>query len=114
MHEWEKVIAFHGHPCCLLAVGYRAARIALEQLAAGPAGQHQLVAVVENRTCAADAVQVLTGCTFGKSNFIYRDTGKYVFTFGLAGAPDALRVSLKPGILDREGKDFVFIDGKSS
>ena len=24
----------------------------------------------------ADAVQVLTGCTFGKGNFIYKDFGK--------------------------------------
>lgn len=88
MQDWEKVIAFHGHPCCLLAIGYRATKVALEKLGVGgPA--HHLVAVVENRTCAADAVQVLTGCTFDKCNFVYRDHGKYVFTFGLAAAPEA-------------------------
>ncbi|MCS5696774.1 FmdE family protein [Desulfofundulus thermocisternus] len=106
MTDWEKVIAFHGHPCCLLAVGYRATRVALEKLGAGVPG-HDLVAVVENRTCAADAVQVMSGCTFGKRNFVYRDNGKYVFTFARMGERQALRVSLKAGVLSREGDEFV-------
>lgn len=109
MQDWEKVIAFHGHPCCLLAVGYRAAKLALDLLTVDFASRHRLIAVVENRTCAADAVQILTGCTFGKSNFLYRNYGKYVFTFGLATAPEAWRISLKPGVLEREGKDFVML-----
>ncbi len=25
MNDWEKAIAFHGHSCCVLASGYRAA-----------------------------------------------------------------------------------------
>ncbi|WP_027718961.1 FmdE family protein [Desulfovirgula thermocuniculi] len=106
MSDWEKVIAFHGHPCCLLAVGYRAAKLALERLGAGGSA-HGLVAVVENRTCAADAVQVLTGCTFGKRSFIFKDSGKYVFTFARAGERQALRISLKAGVLTKEGEDFV-------
>jgi formylmethanofuran dehydrogenase subunit E len=106
MTDWEKVIAFHGHPCCLLAIGYRATRVALEKLGAGVHG-HDLVAVVENRTCAADAVQVMSGCTFGKRNFVYRDNGKYVFTFARMGERQALRVSLKAGVLSREGDEFV-------
>ncbi|NHM27612.1 formylmethanofuran dehydrogenase [Desulfofundulus sp. TPOSR] len=106
MTDWEKVIAFHGHPCCLLAIGYRATKVALEKLGAGVPG-HDLVAVVENRTCAADAVQVMSGCTFGKRNFVYRDNGKYVFTFACMGERQALRVSLKAGVLSREGDDFV-------
>lgn len=106
MTDWEKVIAFHGHPCCLLAIGYRAAKLALERLGSGSAA-HSLVAVVENRTCAADAVQVLTGCTFGKRSFIFRDHGKYVFTFARTGERQALRISLRPGILTKDGEDFV-------
>jgi formylmethanofuran dehydrogenase subunit E len=39
------------------------------------------VAIVETDACCADAVQVITGCTFGKGNFIYRDYGKIAFTF---------------------------------
>ncbi|MDQ0286910.1 formylmethanofuran dehydrogenase subunit E [Desulfofundulus luciae] len=106
MTDWGKVIAFHGHPCCLLAIGYRATKVALGKLGVGGPG-HGLVAVVENRTCAADAVQVVSGCTFGKRNFVYRDNGKYVFTFACMGEGKALRVSLKAGVLSREGDDFV-------
>jgi formylmethanofuran dehydrogenase subunit E len=36
---------------------------------------------VENDSCAVDAVQVLTGCTFGKGNLIFHDYGKMIFTF---------------------------------
>jgi formylmethanofuran dehydrogenase subunit E len=39
------------------------------------------VAIVETDACCVDAVQVITGCTFGKGNFIYRDYGKIAFTF---------------------------------
>lgn len=106
MSDWEKVITFHGHPCCLLAIGYRATKVALEKLGVEGSG-HDLLAVVENRTCAADAVQVLSGCTFGKRNFIYRGNGKYVFTFARVGKRQALRVSLKAGVLTREGNGFV-------
>lgn len=85
MNDWEKVVSFHGHPCCLLAIGYRATKVALEKLGINKAEHYGLAAVVENRTCAADAVQVLSGCTFGKKNFVYKDNGKYAFTFARAG-----------------------------
>lgn len=105
MTDWEKAVAFHGHPCCLLAVGWRAVQVAVERLApADP--EHHLVVVVENRTCAADAVQAVTGCTFGKKNFIFKDNGKHVYYFGLKEDGRALRVSLKPGVFAREGADF--------
>ncbi len=39
------------------------------------------MALVENDSCAVDAVQALLGCTFGKGNLIFRDWGKQVFTF---------------------------------
>ncbi|SHF26514.1 formylmethanofuran dehydrogenase subunit E [Desulfofundulus australicus DSM 11792] len=106
MTDWEKVVSFHGHSCCLLAIGYRATKVALEKLNAHLPG-YNLVTVVENRTCAADAVQVVSGCTFGKRNFIYKDNGKYVFTFACMGERQALRVSLRAGVLSKEGDDFV-------
>jgi len=46
----------------------------------GRAEDEELVAVVENNLCAVDAVQVMTGCTFGKGNLIFRDYGKQVYT----------------------------------
>ncbi len=41
----------------------------------------EIVAVVENDSCAVDAIQVVTGCTFGKGNLIFKDVGKRVYTF---------------------------------
>lgn len=71
--EWERAVAFHGHSCPGLAIGYRAAKIALRELAAGRAGDEELVAIVETDACGVDTIQVLTGCTLGKGNLLYRD-----------------------------------------
>lgn len=37
--------------------------------------------MVENDTCAVDAIQVVTGCTFGKGNLVFQDYGKGGFSF---------------------------------
>ena len=79
--ELREVIQFHGHLCPGLALGYRAAKAALRELKADRPQDEELVAVVENDSCAVDAVQFLTGCTFGKGNLIFRDYGKHVYTF---------------------------------
>ena len=70
---------FHGHWCPGLAIGIRAAEWALKEL--GKAPDEEIVAVVETDMCAVDAIQYLTGCTFGKGNLIYKDYGKTAFTF---------------------------------
>ena len=43
--------------------------------------QEEVVCITENDACGVDAVQVITGCTMGKGNLIYRGTGKMVFSF---------------------------------
>ena len=42
-----------------------------------------------------DAVQVLTGCSIGKGNLIYRDYGKQVYTFACRNSGQAVRISVK-------------------
>jgi formylmethanofuran dehydrogenase subunit E len=96
--DWEKAVEFHGHSCPGLAVGYRAAKIALRELAEQRAEDEELVAVVENDACGVDAVQVLTGCTLGKGNLILRDYGKQVFTFFSRNGGRAVRISARPHI----------------
>ncbi|MEJ2313422.1 MAG: FmdE family protein [Nitrospirota bacterium] len=94
MKTLDDVSEFHGHVCPGLAIGYRVARFAMGKL--GPkAEDEELVAVVENDSCAVDAVQVLTGCTFGKGNLIHRDYGKQVYTFMKRPSGEALRVSVE-------------------
>ncbi|HET7317751.1 MAG TPA: FmdE family protein [Nitrospirota bacterium] len=78
--DLRDVVQFHGHLCPGLALGYRVAKAALRELGADRPQDEELVAVVENDSCAADAIQFITGCTFGKGNFIFRDFGKHVYT----------------------------------
>ncbi|HEX9113713.1 MAG TPA: FmdE family protein [Nitrospirota bacterium] len=78
--DLREVVQFHGHLCPGLALGYRVAKAALRELGADRPQDEELVAVVENDSCAADAIQFITGCTFGKGNFIFRDFGKHVYT----------------------------------
>jgi formylmethanofuran dehydrogenase subunit E len=89
------VVAFHGHLCPGMLIGYRTSKIALAKLRAGRAEDEELVAIVENDSCSVDAVQFMTGATFGKGNFIFRDYGKQVFTFIRRSDGKALRVSLR-------------------
>jgi formylmethanofuran dehydrogenase subunit E len=79
--DLRDVVQFHGHLCPGLALGYRVAKAALRELNADRPQDEELVAVVENDSCAADAIQYITGCTFGKGNLIFRDYGKHVYTF---------------------------------
>ncbi|MEJ2182060.1 MAG: FmdE family protein [Nitrospirota bacterium] len=94
MQSLEDVAAFHGHVCPGLALGYRVSELALREMGER-AEDEELVAEVENDSCAVDAVQVLTGCTFGKGNLLYRDYGKQVYTFIKRPSGEFLRVAVK-------------------
>jgi formylmethanofuran dehydrogenase subunit E len=93
--DFMDAAAFHGHICPGLCIGYRAAKAALALLKADRARDEELIAIVENDACGADAVQHVTGCTFGKGNLFFLDHGKQVFTFALRGGERAVRVSLR-------------------
>jgi formylmethanofuran dehydrogenase subunit E len=75
----EKTIAFHGHTCPGLAIGIRLSELAIQKLEIHNAKKP--VCVAETDMCALDAVQFLTGCSFGKGNLIHKDYGKSGFTF---------------------------------
>jgi formylmethanofuran dehydrogenase subunit E len=93
MKTFADVVAFHGHACPGLALGYRVSLYALKMLG-DRASDEELTATVENSSCAVDAVQVLTGCTFGKGNLIFRDYGKHVYTFIRRPSGEGIRVSV--------------------
>jgi formylmethanofuran dehydrogenase subunit E len=52
----------------------------------------EVVCVTENDACGVDAIQVLTGCTFGKGNLIYKGTGKMAFSFFSRTTGQSLRM----------------------
>ena len=92
--NFEDTIKFHGHACPGLALGYRVANLALKELGLR-ARDEELVAIVENNSCAVDAIQFICGCTFGKGNLIFKDFGKQVYTFIRRPHSEAVRISVK-------------------
>ena len=95
--DFRECVRFHGHVCPGLAIGYAAAKAGASALNVGPSEDEEVVAIVENDSCAVDAVQTILGCTFGKGNLIFRDWGKQVFTFFNRVTGDAVRVSFRGG-----------------
>ena len=91
----QRVRDFHGHMCPGLAMGIRAAEVALAEI--GPhSADEEIVAITETDMCGVDAIQLLTGCTFGKGNLVHHDHGKIAFTFIRRSDGRAIRVSLRP------------------
>ena len=98
--DFKKCADFHGHICPGLSIGYRASLRAMEWLKENRAEDEEIVAIVETNACGADAVQVLTGCTFGKGNLVFKDHGKQVLTLISRKSGDGVRVALKAGALE--------------
>ena len=96
--DYQACINFHGHTCMGVTIGYQAAKLAMKILDEMRAIDEELIVIVETDACCCDAIQVLTGCTFGKGNFFYRDHGKMAFTFGSRTTGRGVRLLLKPTI----------------
>lgn len=100
---WEKAVAFHGHECPGLAIGFKACEAAAEKMGIGMSDDEEIVCITENDACGVDAVQALLSCTIGKGNLLYHDTGKQAFSFFDRKNNKKLRVCLKTG--ENEGMD---------
>lgn len=109
---WEKAVEFHGHECPGLAIGFRAAEAAKTKMGFTFSKDEEIVCVTENDACGVDAVQVLVGCSFGKGNLVYRDTGKQAFTFFNRDTGEGLRMVLKPYShdMDREQRKAYLLE----
>jgi formylmethanofuran dehydrogenase subunit E len=103
--DLRETVRFHGHLCPGLLIGYRAVKAALEKLGVNRSEDEELVAVVENQSCSVDAVQVLSGCTFGKGNLFFLDYGKQVFTIGSRKSGKAVRIALRGDLVRPAGPD---------
>jgi formylmethanofuran dehydrogenase subunit E len=93
--DFSEVTDFHGHVCPGSALGYKAAQMGLNMLSSTRSEDEEIVTIVENDSCAIDAIQVLTGCTFGKGNLIFNDHGKQIYTFLNRSSGEGIRISLK-------------------
>jgi len=96
MTNWEKCVAFHGHECPGLTIGYKAALYAAELLDIDFSTDEQIVCIAENDACSVDAIQVLLGCSVGKGNLLFHITGKQAYSIYDRSTGDAVRLVLKP------------------
>lgn len=77
--EFAAVVAFHGCYCLDIALGYRVAQALMREMGAAMHNLKEVVAYIGAPTCAVDAIQRLTGCTLGKRNLHYTNSGKSTF-----------------------------------
>jgi formylmethanofuran dehydrogenase subunit E len=106
----KATIDFHGHSCPGLAIGIRAAELAMDRF--GRSLDEEIVAVVETDMCAVDAIQFLLGCTFGKGNLIHLDYGKSAFTFHSRQDGKSIRIVAKPNAIGDPGDELIALRTK--
>lgn len=112
--DYQACIKFHGHTCMGVTIGYLAAKLGMELLAEVRAIDEELIAIVETDACCCDAIQILTGCTFGKGNFFYLDYGKMAFTFGSRTTGQGVRLLLKHAIFEIPERERVLAENIAS
>ena len=96
MTDWEKCVAFHGHACGGLTIGFKAAQYAASLLGLTRSADEQVVCVAENDACGVDAIQVVLGCTVGKGNLLFHLTGKQAYTFYERASGRGVRIAARP------------------
>lgn len=92
---WEKAVAFHGHSCGGLAIGYKAAMLVHALFGEAFSEDEELVCVAENDACGIDAIQSILGCSAGKGNLMFRLRGKQAFSFFDRKSGKAVRLVLR-------------------
>jgi formylmethanofuran dehydrogenase subunit E len=107
-------IAFHGHTCMGVTIGYLAAKLGMQALGEMRAVDEELIVIVETDACCCDAIQVLTGCTFGKGNFFHLDHGKMAFTFASRTTEQGVRLVLKSEIFQISEREKLLAEKISS
>ena len=111
MKTWNDCVAFHGHECGGLTIGYKASLYAIELLKLEFSDDEQVVCISENDACGVDAIQVLLGCSIGKGNLLFHMTGKQAFSFYNRATGESVRLVLKPKPLNmtpEESKGYYF------
>jgi formylmethanofuran dehydrogenase subunit E len=104
------VTSFHGHSCPGLKIGMRVSELVRREL--GDLPDTRLVCITETDMCGVDAVQYLTGCTYGKGNLIHKDYGKTAFTFFDRETGQGFRCLLKPGARGDTADEISQLQGK--
>ena len=96
MKTWQDCVAFHGHACGGLTIGYKASLYAIELLNLEFSTDEQVVCIAENDACGVDGIQVMLGCSIGKGNLLFHMRGKSAYSFYNRKTGKSVRLVLKP------------------
>ena len=96
MKTWKDCVAFHGHECGGLTIGYKASLYAIKLLNLEFSADEQVVCITENDACGVDAIQVMLGCSVGKGNLLFHIVGKSAYSFYNRKTKKSVRLVLKP------------------
>ena len=96
MKTWKDCVAFHGHECGGLTIGYKAALYAIELLELEFSQDEQVVCISENDACGVDGIQVMLGCSVGKGNLLFHMRGKSAYSFYNRKTGKSVRLVLNP------------------
>ena len=96
MKTWQDCVAFHGHECGGLTIGYQASLYAIKLLDLEFSEDEQVVCIAENDACGIDGIQVMLGCSIGKGNLLFHMRGKQAFSFYNRKTGKSVRLVLKP------------------
>ena len=96
MKTWQDCVAFHGHECGGLTIGYKASLYAIRLLELEFSADEQVVCISENDACGVDGIQVMLGCSVGKGNLLFHMRGKQAFSFYNRKNGKSVRLVLKP------------------
>ena len=96
MKTWQDCVAFHGHECGGLTIGYKASLYAIDLLKLEFSSDEQVVCIAENDACGVDGIQVMLGCSIGKGNLLFHMRGKQAFSFYNRKTGKSVRLVLKP------------------
>lgn len=92
---FEKCVAFHGHECGGLTIGYKASLYAIKLLDLDFSKDEEVVVITENDACGVDAIQVILGTSVGKGNLLFHMTGKQAFSIYNRKTGKSVRLVLK-------------------
>jgi formylmethanofuran dehydrogenase subunit E len=99
MKKFSEAVAFHGHTCGGLAMGYKACELAVEKLGLTFSEDEEIVCITETDSCTIDAIQVVLGCTAGKGNLIINCWGKNAFSFYRRDTNTSVRLVANPNAM---------------
>ena len=111
MKTWQDCVAFHGHECGGLTIGYKASLYAIELLNLEFSADEQVVCIAENDACGIDGIQVMLGCSVGKGNLLFHMRGKSAYSFYNRKTGKSVRLVLKPREGMTKAESFAYYQG---